>query len=260
MLNSYKDRQVLVTGASAGIGREMARQLAAQGAHLILVARRRERLEELSRECAKQGVRTLALPLDLAAPNAAKQCMYAVRAAGWQVDVLINNAGIGVGGPCWEIPMERVHQLLQLNINALVELTYYALPDMLQRGQGGILNVSSLAGEQAIPRLGIYAASKAFVTSFSESLRVECLGRGVHVSALCPGTTDTEFFEAAHLPAGRMRTASMQAAAPVAAAGLRGLLRNQPVMLTSWKMRVAYLLSKFLPRRLVVRAAGWSVA
>lgn len=184
----------LVTGASSGLGRDLAGLFAADGHDVILVARRRERLDELARRLgAEHGVQAHVLPADLAAAGAAAQIHEEVRSRGLDVDFLVNNAGFGGTGAFAEVAPERESRMIQVNVMALVELTRLLLPDMLARRRGRILNIGSTAGFQPGPFMATYYATKAFVNSFSEALAYEVAGSGVSVTLSCPGATDTEF-------------------------------------------------------------------
>jgi short-subunit dehydrogenase len=179
----------LITGASAGLGAEFARQCAARGDELVLVARRRERLEALAAQIGGGEVITA----DLAAPGAAEQLMRDVEARGLAVSTLINNAGFGLTGRFAGLPLDRQREMIDLNIGALVELTHLVLPGMIERGAGAILNVASTAAFQPGPGFAVYFATKSFVLSFTEALHQELKRTNIKVSALCPGPTRTEF-------------------------------------------------------------------
>jgi hypothetical protein len=187
----------LVTGASAGLGHDFAHLFAADGHDVILVARRRDRLEALAGDLqARHGVRATPFDVDLAAPAAAARLVAFLRDGGHAVDFLVNNAGFGAVGDFAGMDLARVLGMLQVNVTALVELTRLLLPDMLARGRGRILNVGSTAGFQPGPFMATYYASKAFVNSFTEALAWELRGSGVTATLSCPGATATEF--AAH--------------------------------------------------------------
>lgn len=184
----------LVTGASAGLGRDFARLFAADGHDVVLVARRRERLEELAREIGgKDGVQAHVLPLDLSDRDAPRRCVDELRARGLAIDFLVNNAGLGTTGPFADADPAKQLEMIQVNVTTLVELTRLLLPDMIVRKRGRILNVGSTAGFQAGPFMAVYYASKAFVNSFSEALAYEFAGTGVTATVSCPGATETEF-------------------------------------------------------------------
>ncbi len=186
----------LVTGASGGIGLALARVFAEHGFDLIVVARRESELEALAERCRKEhGVSVRVLPMDLLGPGAPAKVVQQLEDEGLEVDVLVNNAGLIDIGYFADIELGRHERLLQLNVAVLASLTRRLLPPMIERGRGRILNVASLSAFQPVPAMALYAASKAFVLSLSESLSEELKGTGVTVTALCPGITDTEMYE-----------------------------------------------------------------
>ena len=186
----------LITGASAGIGRELAREFAAHGFDLVVVARRRSRLAALKRELeSAHGVSVRVIETDLYDPAAIDRLQQ--RLARTRIDVLVNNAGTLEGGPFVETDVARIGQMLHLNIDVLVALTRAFLPGMLDRGHGRIVNLSSIAAFAPIPWMAVYAATKSFVLSFSEALDGELRGTGVSVTAVCPGLTSSEMADAA---------------------------------------------------------------
>ena len=192
----YKNRSALVTGASTGIGASFARALAARGAHLVLVARSRDKLDELGRELSGRfAVRAIAIATDLAAPGAAARIFAETSALGLAIDVLVNSAGFATYGSFESVSLARQHEEITLNVAALVETTHAFLPSMIARGEGVVINVASTAAFQPLPYMAIYGATKAFVLSFSEALWAENRARGVRILALCPGATETPFFE-----------------------------------------------------------------
>ena len=190
-------RQCLVTGASAGIGAASARIFASHGYNIVLTARRADRLERLAEEIGlRYGVETLIVPADLADPAAVDALLAEIGAHGLVIDALVNNAGYALPGVYGASPWEHQRAMLQVLLVAVCELTHKLLPGMIERGYGRILNVASLAGLAPGPaRQTLYAASKAFLVRFSQSLRQETLDHGVHVSALCPGFTYSEFHD-----------------------------------------------------------------
>lgn len=186
----------LVTGASSGLGTEFALQLAARGHDLVLVARSRDRLEEVAAELAMlHGVKAHVVVQDLAQPDAGRKVARELADRSLQIDMLVNNAGFGTVGRFGEIAPERDHDMLMVNVVALVDLTHELLPGMIERGNGAILNVGSTAGYQPSPYLAVYSASKIFVLNFSLALRQEYRNRGIRVTALCPGPVETKFFQ-----------------------------------------------------------------
>src|SRR5205823_2463767 len=183
----------LVTGASAGLGVEFARQLSKRGHRLVLAARRKERLEELARELSNAR----AVAIDLSKANAAAKLLADVESAGEHVDVLINNAGFGLIGRFAELDAKRQRQMIDLNAGALTDLCRAVAPGMIERKSGAILNVASTAAFQPGPKMAVYFATKAFVLSLSEALHEELKTHGINVTCLCPGPTRTEFGEVA---------------------------------------------------------------
>lgn len=191
----------LITGASAGIGMVFAQELASRGYDLVLVARRQDRLEKLATDLRdRYSCQIEVLPQDLSLANGATAVAELVAAKGWSINLLINNAGYGSYGEFTQIDRQTQLQMIQLNILALVDLTHQFLPGMQARGHGSIINVASTAAFQPMAYVATYAATKAFVLSFSEALWAENLDKGVQVLALCPGPTQTEFFTASGWP------------------------------------------------------------
>lgn len=248
----FADEWGLVTGASSGIGREFARQLAARGMHLVLTARREGLLEELGRELdTRHGTRTVILTGDLADRSFPRQVFDAVHERGLQIQLLVNNAGIGHVGTIQEADITRMLQIVDLNVRALTELTYLFLPEMLMRREGAIVNLASVAAFQPVAYMPVYAASKAFALHFSEALWAETRDRGVTVMGLCPGTTQTEFFERAGV-GGWLKKHRSQTAEQVVRAALRGLRKERQYYVSGWLNYLLSLAVRLAPRRLVV--------
>jgi short-subunit dehydrogenase len=242
----------LITGASAGLGVEFARQLSARGSRLVLVARRKERMEALAKELGN----TRAVALDLAEAGAAGRLMDELAAHGEHVDLLVNNAGFGFTGPVATIDLDKQSRMVTLNCTLLTELSRAVLPGMIARGRGGILNVASTAAFQPAPNFAVYAATKAYVLSFTESLHEEVKPKGIHVSCLCPGPVATEFFDAAGMnPRGAFKAMMMQPG-KVVRIGLDGLDRNKAVVVAGTGNKVGTVGVRFLPRSLVRRIAA----
>lgn len=241
----------LVTGASAGIGRELARVLAPRY-DLVLTARREELLQQLADELqAKTRVRIVSL--DLAARDAPQQLFDAVQ--NETIDVLVNNAGFATYGPFWETPLEDELQLLQLNIVALTHLTKLFLVPMRARNRGKILNVASTAAFQPGPLMAVYYASKAYVLHFSEALATELEGTEISVTALCPGPTESEFQQRAHMSSSRLVQGHMMSARTVALSGVRGMERRQRIVIPARPARAFVQLVRVLPRRVTATLA-----
>jgi short-subunit dehydrogenase len=250
-------RWALVTGASAGLGAEFARQLARDGWDVVLVARRRDRLDALAREIEQGGRKSLAVESDLAAPGAVQALLGELDARGIMPDLLVNNAGIGVHGPALEAAPERIDAMLRLNVLALTGLALALGRRMAARGSGAIVNVSSTASFQPDPWFAAYGATKAYVTSFSLALAQEVAARGVHVLACCPGPTRTEFNEAAGVQAAMDTDWLYLDAARCVAITLRALRRRRRLVVTGWLNRAAAFFARRAPLWLVTRVNGW---
>ena len=248
-------RRALVTGASAGIGEAFARALAASRHDLVLVARRRDRLEALAKELAERHrVETSVDAADLAEESELARLAAAV--ASDPPDLLVNNAGFGTFGRFAELEPERELEEIRLNVLALARLTRAALPGMLARGRGAIVNVSSLAGESSGPFNATYAATKAFVTSFSESLHEELRGTGVVVQALLPGFTRTEFQEVAGVDPGIVPPFAWMSAERVVRTSLAALERGDAVCIPGAGNRLLGGLTALAPRGVTRRVLG----
>lgn len=242
----------LITGASAGIGREFARQLADRATSLVLVARRQERLEELRDELRKQNpalnvhIRTT----DLSDDRAVTELYDSLERENLSIDLLINNAGLGDLGPFATSEVQRVKEMMAVNVTALTLLTRSLLPGMIARKRGAILNVSSSAGFLPIAGFAVYAATKAYVTSFSEAIRSELRGTGVTVSSLCPGPVYTEFTEVAARPGARRdRTPEFVhvSAEEVACTGLAAVEEGRPLIIPGLIMKLGMSLVRIMP-------------
>ena len=249
-------RTALVTGASSGIGERLAGLLAADGCDLIVVARRAGRLEEVAAGLrAAHHVQVEVLAADLTAPAGLLAVESRLASAGQPVELLVNNAGFGLSGSFADRPADGAEAQIRLNVLALVRLTHAVLPGMLQRRHGGVLNVSSVAGFLVSPGAATYGATKAFVTSFSESLHTEVSGRGIHVTALCPGLTRTEFQDEGHEGAGSGPAFAWLDAGRVARAGLDAVAAGRPVSVPGAQYKAIVPLARIVPRR-VLRRAG----
>lgn len=251
----------LITGASSGIGLELARLFAADGADLVIVARRRERLETLRGELQKaHHVKVHVLPKDLTDPHAPDEIFEWARTNGVAVDVLVNNAGFGARGSVVSIEARHQVDMLQVNVTALTHLTRLFLPGMLERRRGAILNLGSSAGFQPIPHLSVYAASKAYVLAFTEGLAEELRGRGVTATVLAPGATATEFAAVAGMERSRPFKAGAMDAATVARAGYDGMRAGRVLVLPNFRSRLGAFGVRLVPRALVRRAAAHAIS
>lgn len=248
----------LITGASVGIGRELARIFAENGHDLVLVARNVEQLQQVAAECESLGkIKARVLQKDLSLPNAATQIFDELKRDDVVVDTLVNNAGFGNYGLFAEVDLDADLRLLQVNIVALTALTKLFLRQMLARRSGRIMNVASMAAFQAGPLMSTYYASKAYVLHFSEAIANECSGKGVVISALCPGPVRTEFQARAGIGGSRLfkGKASMDART-VALAGYRGLMRGKRIVAPGVSNKLLLHTSGLVPRRLATFIAG----
>jgi short-subunit dehydrogenase len=246
----------LITGASAGIGREFARQLAGRARSMILIARREEQLVELNHELQQQheNLRVHIRKADLSNLAQLKELMESLDREQVEIDLLVNNAGLGDAGLFATSDPTRNEQMLLVNVVALTSLTRHLLPHMIAKRHGGILNVSSSAGFLPIPGDGVYAATKAYVTSFSEALRAELRGTGVSVCALCPGPVQTEFQEVARRQGVQPRLGPKFVVVPVEQVvrdALAALESDRPLVIPGFAMKFVMFLSRLMPMPLL---------
>lgn len=247
-------KTALVTGASSGIGAEIARDLAARGCNLVLVARREEKLLALKAELeTKHGVSVHVIAQDLAVLNAAESVYTKTEAQGLAVDILVNNAGLAIFGYYPNITWERERNLYELDILAVAQLTRLYLKPMLERNTGYILMVASIMGMMPVPSFSIYAGAKAFVVNYGKSLAYELRKTGVSVTVASPGTTDSEFFEAAGQPVTLAEQLTMMKSSTVARIAVDAMLRRKPIKVIGPASILAVNLTKFMPARL----AAW---
>ena len=196
-MDNFSGKNVLITGASSGIGLAMAKDFANRGANLILTARSEDKLMQLAEDLSDKNIKTHVFIEDISLPNSAQKLFNQVNAAELEVDVLVNNAGYGRWGNFDECPMEDYENMVHLNVTSLTELSYLFVDQMVKRGSGGIINVASTAAFFPIPYSAVYAATKAYVLSLSEALNFEYSKKGVHVMAVCPGATESKFIKVA---------------------------------------------------------------
>ena len=253
-------KTALITGASVGIGYELAKQFARGRHDLILVARNEEKLRAVAEEMKAIGVGAQVILSDLAQPAASRALFADVQNRGIAVDVLVNNAGFGALGDFHELDVQRQLDMIQVNITSVVELTHLFVQGMVERGAGGILNVASTASFQAGPHMAIYYASKAFVLSFSEAIGEELKPRGVKVTALCPGPTESEFRSRAR-PAGapaspRGKAMPTMTAEAVARIGYRAFQRGKRLAIPGLINKLGVQSLRIGPRKLATRIAG----
>jgi hypothetical protein len=250
------DRVTLITGASAGIGTELARVFASKGHQLALVDRRGGRLRTLASEIvAAGGTSPILIPCDLEHPDACDKIAAALAAEAVEVEFIVNNAGFGLFGYAIELDREEQLGIIAVNILALTDLSL-RFSDSLIRHRGGILNLGSLAGFVPGPGMAVYYASKAYVLSFSEALRQELAPRGVRVTTLCPGSVSTEFQGRAGLKPGFEHEILSVSASDVAQAGYRGLMANKRAVLPSPGTKIVPFLLRLFPRRFILAAVG----
>jgi short-subunit dehydrogenase len=261
-IDGHEVGRVLITGASAGIGAELAREFAKHGHRLTLVARRRDKLQQLAAELAgEHGVDVRLVVQDLAKPAGPAAVVKAVQADGEPVGILVNNAGVIDVGPFVASAMDKIAGLVNLNVRALTELTGLLLPPMVERGFGRILNVASLAAFQPVPSMAAYAASKAYVLSFTEALSEELRGSGVKVCAVCPGMTDTDMateIKAGSAAASKLPKQLLSDPADVAAQAYRALMSGQVVLVPGLPNQITAAWAQVTPRWLTRYVTGFA--
>ena len=255
MISEWKGKWALVTGASAGIGVALAEELAAGDTHLILTARRLDRLQEVAENLRKKhGVQTQVFAADLAEREAPQRIYDFCKEKGFRVDLLINNAGFGQYGELPQVETQRLIDMVEVNCTAVVHLTRLFLPDMVARRSGDILILASTAGFQAVPFISTYAATKAFDLYFAEGLAEEMKPYGIRVCALCPGSTESEF----HAVAGQERftTKNQEPAEKVARTGLQALAAGKSYVISGLGNYLGAHSQRLVPRRMVTRVAA----
>lgn len=249
----------LVTGASSGIGWELAKLFAEDRHDLVLVARTKKKLDQFARDLtAAFGIKVRAIARDLAQPRAAAEITQELSAEEISIDMLVNNAGFGVYGPFAKTDGAKELEMIQVNLTVLTQLTKMLLPPMLERRHGRILNVASTAAFAPGPLMAVYYATKAYVLSFSEALASELSGSGVTVTALCPGPTETDFANEAGLESTHLFTGPLIAdARSVARAGYRGMLAGKPIVIPGVGNKLLVESIRFSPRRVTTSIARW---
>jgi short-subunit dehydrogenase len=249
---------VLITGASSGIGRELARLYAGDGARLVLIARSEDKLRQLADElAAKYAAEAQVLPADLSRPASPREIVEALAQRHLDVDVLVNNAGFGARGSVAELGIERQLEMIEVNVAALTQLTALLLPGMLARRRGAILNVASTAAFQPGPNQAVYCAAKAYVLSLTEALAEEVRGSEVRVSCLAPGPTDTGFAARAGMQGTRLFRQGVMDAGHVARAGHDGLRQGKTLVIPGLRNRILAFSVRLSPRVLVTRIAAY---
>lgn len=250
-------RTVLITGASTGIGYELATLFAQDKWNLVLLARQRARLLEVSEQLGHTyGVQTQIVVADLSHPRVPEEVIMQLNETGTKIACLVNNAGFGAYGDFADLPLDEQSSMIHTNVNALVELTHKLLPHIITV-RGRILNVASTAAFQPGPHMAVYYATKAFVLSFSEALAEELAPRGVHVSTLCPGPVPTEFQKRAGLQGTVMSTSPLMVEADVVAReAYEGLMKGKRLIIPGWGNKIGVQSQRLAPRRLVIKIAA----
>ncbi|MGJ3191808.1 SDR family NAD(P)-dependent oxidoreductase [Paenarthrobacter sp. FR1] len=260
MTMTYSGTTALITGASSGLGAEFASQLAARGSHLVLVARRADRLEEVAQGLrSKHGINVTVLPMDLGRPGVGRELLSELSSRDITVDTLINNAGFGTHSAFVDEDPEGIASEISLNVAALVDITRAFLPGMLSSAKGALVNVASTAAFQPIPGMAVYGATKAFVLSFTEAVAHETKDSGLNVLALCPGATRTEFFDvlgSQSAAVGRMQTSAQVVGTAIKALDRKGTPGS---VVSGWVNRVAAGFAQRLPRAVTVAIAARAV-
>ncbi len=257
-MDSKENGWAVITGASGGIGLELARLIAGDGKNLVLIARNAERLEEVKKELeAKCGVSVKTIPKDLSHPEAPEEIYTRLSEEGAHVDMLVNNAGIGVYGKFSDTKTSRMLGMLQLNIVSLTHLTRLFLPGMIERKSGRILNVASTAAFQPGPLLAVYYATKSYVVSLSEAIAQELAGTGVTVTSLCPGPTATNFVEEADMGMPILfKYGLVMDSQSVARVGYAAMMEGKTLAIAGFLNRLLAFSTRFTPRRLLTKLSG----
>jgi hypothetical protein len=247
----------LITGASSGIGAAIAEALAERKIDLIITARREDRLQTLGARLAEaHGVSVDIIAHDLCASGGADALYDQVKALGKDVDVLVNNAGFGMYGASWQLDLERVKQMIELNMTALTTLTHRYAADMVARGRGHILQVSSIGAYQPSPLYAVYSATKAYVLSMSQAMNLELRGTGVNITTICPGLTESEFHQVADHLKPRSMDWMMMSSRQVAEIGIKAMFKRKAVVTPGLLNKITALMVKLVPRSVATWMAG----
>jgi len=266
-MSIYKGKKILITGASAGIGYALSEELAKRGAEVIISARRQDRLEELAKKIESAGGKAHIFIEDLSLPESGKKLYDQIKSAGLVVDILINNAGYGRWGELTSHERDDYSKMLQLNVTTLTDLCHLYIPDMVNQGGGGIINVGSMASLSPIPYASVYSSSKAYVLMFSEAIRFEYQDKGINVMALLPGGTESEFATVATEKSeeltkryqqreGTTAGGTMQTSLEVALECLDAYEKNKQYVLCGGRNRFLYNLTRVMSRKRVLAMTG----
>ena len=266
-MSIYDGKKVLITGASAGIGYALSKELVKRGSEVIVTARRKDRLETLAQEIEKTGGKAHIFVEDLSMPESGKKLYDQIKSAGLNIDILINNAGYGRFGELTSHERDDYSKMLQLNITTLTDLCHLYIPDMITQGGGGIINVGSMASLSPIPYASVYASSKAYILMFSEAIRYEYQEKGIKVMALLPGGTESEFARVAteksevlskryQKRVGTAAGGTMQTSLEVAIECLDAFEKNKQYLICGSRNRFLYKLTRIMSRQLVLKMTG----
>ncbi len=253
----FKEKHVLITGASSGIGYEFVNLFAKDGANLVITSRNERKLINIKNMIEKEyNVKVFTISKDLVRTESPEEIYEQLKKENISIDILVNNAGFGYYGDFSDTDLGRQIDMIQLNVLSLVKLTGLLLPSMIEKGYGKILNVASMAGFQGIPHHNIYSATKAFVLIFSESIAREFEDKGITVTCLCPGPTDTNFFETAGMKSMGFKKFGLMSARKVAKVGFNALKKNKTIAIPGWKNKFVVFLERFIPRIVITKLAG----
>ena len=266
-MSIYDGKKVLITGASAGIGYALSKELVKRGSEVIVTARRKDRLETLAQEIEKTGGKAHIFVEDLSIPESGKKLYDQIKSAGLNIDILINNAGYGRFGELTSNARDDYSKMLQLNVITLTDLCHLYIPDMITQGGGGIINVGSMASLSPIPYASVYSSSKAYVLMFSEAIRYEYQEKGIKVMALLPGGTESEFARVAtekseiltkryEKRVGTAAGGTMQTSLEVAIECLDAFEKNKQYLICGSRNRFLYKLTRIMSRQRVLKMTG----